>query len=77
MLKSFSIFPFFKMHRYLSKIPMFFHADKFKDLEEAYERDYISKEERKKMMKVLKKHKDNIEGEYLYVKEDINVENVL
>ena len=65
--------------RPLTKLPKFNMADLIKDREKAQEKDYILREEKRKLKKLRKQLKDKAvqDEDYFYVSEDVNVEQVL
>ena len=63
----------------LLRAPRFFRADIIKDREAAQEKEYIIREENKKLKKLRKTLKDKAvqDDEYFYLESDTNVEEIL
>ena len=63
----------------IRKMPVFYKGDALQDREKAYEKEYIQREEAKRIKKLRKSLKDKKQQaeEYFYISEEIDVETVL
>lgn len=63
----------------LVRFPRFQNSDIMKERERANEKDYIMKDEKRRLKKLRKQLKDKAvqDDEYFYVSEDVNVEDIL
>ncbi len=67
------------MTKSLVRLPKCQMSDAIKDRENALEKEYIMREEKRKLKKLKKQLKDKAvqDEEYFYVSEDVNVEEIL